>query len=150
MNWTNQISWRKNTKDGPSVRERKKRIRPLLPGTTVELTWQKLLLAYLANGSISTYTSTHTHIYIYTFLPTRQYEVLYSLKGHLTEYLQRLAETLPNITTLYKRIKLSLSTFQGELRTLSATLIPLYIPTNFSHHASLLSTLYAPIVSHNV
>ena len=42
------------------------------------------------------------------------------------EYQQRLAEICPNITTLCKRIKLSLSTFQQELRTLSATLIPLY------------------------
>ena len=56
----------------------------------------------------------------------RQYELLYSPKRHLAEYQQRLAETRLNITTLYKRIKLSLSTFQQELRTLSATLILLY------------------------
>ena len=55
----------------------------------------------------------------------RQYKLLYSLKGHLTECQQRLAEIHPNITTLCKRIKL-LSTFQSELRTLSVTLILLY------------------------
>ena len=109
---------------------RKKRIRPLLPGTTVELTWQKLLLAYEAHGSINTYTHTHTHTHTHILsLPTRQYELLYSLKGHLTEYQQRLAETRSNITTRCKRINLSLSTFQRELRTLSVTLIPLYIIT---------------------
>ena len=42
------------------------------------------------------------------------------------EYQHKLAETHPNIITLCKRIKLSLSTFQQELGTLSATLIPLY------------------------
>ena len=70
----------------------------------------------------------YTHTYIYTLsLQTRLYELLYSRKGHLTEYQKRLAETRPDITTLYKRIKLSLSNFQLELRTLSATLILLYI-----------------------
>ena len=62
----------------------------------------------------------------------KQYEHLYSLKGYLMEYQKRLAETRPNITTLCKKIKLSLSTFQRELRTLSTTLIPLYKVTGFN------------------
>ena len=121
----------------PSVWEREKQIWSLLPGTTVELTWQKLLLANLANGSINTYTCTHTHththtylsLYIYTFLSVAV-QNFYSLKGCLTKYQQKLAKTRPNITTLCKRIKLSLSTFEWELGTLSATLIPLYKSIN--------------------
>ena len=68
------------------------------------------------------YTDTHTHIY----RTDKAVGLLYSLKGQLTEYQERLAETRLNIARLFKRIKLSSSTFQWELRTLSGTLIPVY------------------------
>ena len=77
----------------------------------------------------------------------RLYELWYLLKGHLAEYQQRLAETCPNITMLCKRIKLLLSIFQRKLRTLSATLIPLYklrllvpFPTMITVHSVYLYT----------
>ena len=81
------------------------------------------LLGWRFNKHVHMYT--HTHIYTLSF-QMRQYKLLYSLKGHLTEYQQRWAESRPNIITLCKRTKLSLSTFEWELRTLSATLILLY------------------------